>query len=102
LASIDENDEDDLSDFTDILSSNETTPETEMLRSLVFEEIEIALAELPPLQRDIFIQTEYLGLPVKEIAAKSGVPVNTLLSRKHNAVLHLRKKLQVLYEDYDE
>jgi RNA polymerase sigma factor (sigma-70 family) len=66
----------------------------------VWEEIEFALDELPPPQREIFIQTEFLGLPVKEIAKKSGVPVNTLLSRRHYAVIHLRKRLKALYVDF--
>jgi RNA polymerase sigma factor (sigma-70 family) len=70
------------------------------LRSFLWEEIEAALGELPETQRDIFIQTEFAGTPVKEIAQKTGVPVNTLLSRKHYAVVHLRKKLQDVYTDF--
>jgi RNA polymerase sigma factor (sigma-70 family) len=92
-------DDEDISDFIDILSTNETTTETETLRSFVWEEIEAALDELPEAQRDIFIQTEFAGLQVKEIAQKSGVAVNTLLSRKHYAVKALRKKLKALYAD---
>ena len=100
LAAIDDENGEDISDFIDILSADETTPETSALRSLVLEEIETALDELPEAQREIFIQTEYIGLPVKEIAKKSGVAVNTLLSRKHYAVVHLRKKLRELYEEF--
>ena len=92
-------DNDDLSDFIDILSADENTPETEMLRSLVWDAIKNALNELPPSQRDIFIQTEFEGLPVNEIAEKTGVPVNTLLSRKHYAVRFLREKLREIYAD---
>jgi RNA polymerase sigma factor (sigma-70 family) len=88
-----------LSDFIDILCADETTPETESLRSFVWETIEAALDELPEAQRDVFIQTEFAGQPVKEIAEKSGVPVNILLSRKHYAVKTLRKKLKSLYAD---
>jgi len=88
----------DLSDFIDILSADETTPETETLRSFVWDAIKTAIDELPQSQRDIFIQTEFEGLAVKEIAEKTGVPVNTLLSRKHYAVKHLREKLQEIYE----
>jgi RNA polymerase sigma factor (sigma-70 family) len=92
-------DNDDISDFIDILSADENTPETEMLRSLVWDAIKNALNELPSSQRDIFIQTEFEGLPVKEIAEKTGVPVNTLLSRKHYAVKFLREKLREIYAD---
>jgi RNA polymerase sigma factor (sigma-70 family) len=86
-------------DVLDTLSANELTPEIETLRSLVREEIESALDELPAPQRAVFVQTELWGLPVKEIARKTGVPVTTLLSRKHRAVVHLRKKLEDLYDD---
>jgi RNA polymerase sigma factor (sigma-70 family) len=91
-----------LKELSDILFSDETTspsPETEYLRSLVWTELETALSELPPEQREIFELTELDGLPVKEIAKTMGVPVNTLLSRKHYAVVHLRKQLAGLYED---
>jgi RNA polymerase sigma factor (sigma-70 family) len=86
-------------DFADLLFDVEVTPEAEYLRALVWEEIEAALAELPAEQRYIFEQTELLGLPVKEISRISGTPVNTLLSRKHYAVLRLRKRLQSLYRE---
>ncbi|GBR77492.1 RNA polymerase sigma-70 subunit ECF subfamily [Candidatus Termititenax dinenymphae] len=86
-------------DFAEVLFSTETTPETEYLSSLVWQEIETALAELPPEQREIFEQTELMDLPVKDIARTSGVPVNTLLSRKHYAVLHLRSRLKNLYAE---
>ena len=88
-------------DFADILfdGKHELSPEMEYLRALVWEEIEIALLELPAEQRDIFEQTEFLGLPVKEISEAIGVPVNTLLSRKHYAVKYLRKRLKTLYAE---
>jgi RNA polymerase sigma factor (sigma-70 family) len=95
----DDRGDDDLSDFIDILSADEITPETETLRSFVWDAIKNALDELPQAQRDIFIQTEFEGLPVKEIAEKTGLSVNTLLSRKHYAVKHLRKKLREIYTD---
>lgn len=86
-------------DFSDILfgQQSDATPEMEYLRSLIWGEIESALAELSVEQRYIFEHTEFLGIPVKEISAVTGVPVNTLLSRKHYAVLHLRKRLKNLY-----
>jgi RNA polymerase sigma factor (sigma-70 family) len=95
----DENGDTVLRDFAGLLFDDEITPETEYLRSLVWDEIEAALAELPENQRAVFEQTELLGLPVKEISRISGVPVNTLLSRKHYAVLRLRKRLRRLYDE---
>jgi RNA polymerase sigma factor (sigma-70 family) len=72
------------------------------LRSLFWAEIETALAELSPEQREIFEQTEFLDLPVKEISKITGTPVNTLLSRKHYAVLRLRERLKHLYDEIVE
>jgi RNA polymerase sigma factor (sigma-70 family) len=89
-------------EISEILFGDETaspSPETEYLRSLVWTELEGALSELPPEQREIFELTELDGIPVKEISKTMGLPVNTLLSRKHYAVLHLRKRLAGLYED---
>jgi RNA polymerase sigma factor (sigma-70 family) len=87
---------------SDVLFSNDSepvTPETEYLRSLVWKELEAALSELPPEQRDAFELMELDGLPAKEVAKIAGVSVNTLLSRKHYAVVHLRKRLKELYDD---
>jgi RNA polymerase sigma factor (sigma-70 family) len=86
-------------DIADILYGKETTPETEYLRALLLEEIQSALDELPEEQRTVFELTEIMGLPVKETARKTHVPVNTVLSRKHYAVKHLRKSLAELYAD---
>ncbi|MDR2258537.1 MAG: RNA polymerase sigma factor [Treponema sp.] len=95
----DENGEAVFQDVADLLFDAEVTPETEYLRALVWEEIDAALAELPEDQRYMFEQTELLGIPVKEISRITGVPVNTLLSRKHYAVLRLRKRLRNLYAE---
>ena len=97
----DENDEGDvLKEFSEVLFNDDNpTPETEYLRSLVWQELETALSELPPEQREIFELTELEGLTVKEISENTGVPVNTLLSRKHYAIKHLRKRLNVLYNE---
>lgn len=93
-------DESILTDFSEILFNDDNpTPETEYLRSLVWHELEAALSELPPEQREVFELTEIDGLPVKEVAEATGVPVNTLLSRKHYAVKFLRKRLEKLYKD---
>ncbi len=97
----DELDDDVLKDFSEILFSDESSPspETEYLRSLVWIELENSLSELPPEQREIFEKTELEGFSIKEISKETGVAVNTLLSRKHYAVLHLRKRLAELYEE---
>jgi RNA polymerase sigma factor (sigma-70 family) len=79
--------------------SSPATPETEYLRSLIRRELESALSELPPEQREAFELMELDGLPAKEISNNTGTPVNTLLSRKHYAVIHIRKRLQELYDD---
>ncbi|MBL7736541.1 MAG: sigma-70 family RNA polymerase sigma factor [Chitinophagaceae bacterium] len=86
--------------FSEILFSDDSPgAETEYMRSLVWKELEAALSELPPEQREAFELTELEGLPVKEVAKTINAPVNTLLSRKHYAVKHLRKRLYDLYND---
>jgi len=101
MADYRDEDEAALEEFSEALFSEETSPspETEYLRSLVWEELEAALAELPAEQRKAFELTELDGIPVKEIAATVGVPVNTILSRKHYAIVHLRKRLKTLYDE---
>jgi len=93
-------DEEDATGFIDALLADDKTPETELLRSALWEEIQSAIDELPAPQREVFIQTEFLYLSVKEISEKTGVLVNTLLSRKHYAVVHLRKKLKSMYAEF--
>lgn len=83
----------------DLLANNGETPETEFLRSLVWEELAAALADLPPEQREVFELTEFEGLPFKEIARLTGAQVNTLISRKRYAVLYLRERLSFLYDE---
>ena len=89
-------------DFADILFDRASTPETEYLRSLVWTELDAALSELPDEQRVVFEQTELMGFPVKEVAWNLSVPVNTVLSRKHYAVLYIRKRLKDLYIEFLE
>jgi len=74
-------------------------PETEYLRSLFWEALDKALAELPAPQREVFVLNEIDGIPFQEIAAQTGETVNTLLSRKRYAVLHLRERLRVLKDE---
>jgi len=96
-----ESDDEILSDISEILICDETTPspETEYLHTMFWVELENALSELPPEQREIFELTELDDIPVKEIAKTTGVALNTLLSRKHYAVKHLRKRLAALYNE---
>lgn len=78
---------------------NSNSPETEYIRSLVWEELELALDKLPQEQRDAFVLMELDGLSAKEVAEVMDVSVNTLLSRKHYAVKHLRLHMEGLYND---
>jgi len=86
-------------EISDILFGEETGPEADYLRSLILQEIETALGELPEEQREVFELSEFYGMPVREISQKTGAPGNTVLSRKHYAVLYLRKRLLGLYFD---
>jgi RNA polymerase sigma factor (sigma-70 family) len=78
----------------EMLPSPDAGPEAAYARSLLWEELEAALEELPEQQRDVFIAHEIDGRSFKQIAAETGVSVNTLLSRKRYAVLHLRERLK--------
>ncbi|MDR1552330.1 MAG: RNA polymerase sigma factor [Prevotellaceae bacterium] len=97
----DDSDDKALQDISEIMFNSElsSSPEIEYLRSLFWDELENALSELPPQQREIFELTELEGIPMKEISKVTGISVNTLLSRKHYAVLHLRNRMRELYED---
>jgi RNA polymerase sigma factor (sigma-70 family) len=86
-------------EIADVVFGSGITPETEYLRSMIFEEIKIALNDLPEKQRFVFEQTEFGNVPVKEIAEKTNAPVNTILSRKRYAVKFLQKRLKELYAD---
>ena len=95
----DEGDEGVAKEFAEILFAQTSTSETEYLRSLVWKELDTALSELSDEQREVFEQTELMGFPVKEVAWNLSIPVNTVLSRKHDAVLHLMERLKGLYID---
>jgi RNA polymerase sigma factor (sigma-70 family) len=84
----------------DILPSPDAGPAAAYARSVLLDEIEEALEELPEEQREVFLAHEIEGYSFKEIAAGTGVSVNTLLSRKHYAVIHLRKRLQGIYQEF--
>jgi len=84
----------------DLLPSAEASPEAAYARNMLLDALEDALEELPAGQRDVFIAHELTGLSFKEISVETGLSVNTLLSRKRYAVLHLRRRLQAIYEDF--
>ncbi|MEB0078308.1 sigma-70 family RNA polymerase sigma factor [Pseudomonas sp. CCI3.2] len=83
------------------LPSMDAGPDAVFARSVVLNALQDALDELPENQRDVFIAHEIAGISFKEIAAQSGVAVNTLLARKRYAVLHLRSRLQTVYDELD-
>jgi RNA polymerase sigma factor (sigma-70 family) len=84
----------------DLLPSPEAGPEALFARSVLMDELDAALDELPEEQREVFVAHEIEGRSFKELAAETGLSVNTLLSRKHYAVLHLRRRLQAIYDEF--
>ena len=84
----------------DLLPSPDAGPDALFVRNLLIDELESALDELPDEQREVFVAHEFEGRSFKEIAADTGVSVNTLLSRKRYAVLHLRERLQTIYKEF--
>jgi RNA polymerase sigma factor (sigma-70 family) len=83
----------------DLLPSPDAGPEALYFRHVLLDELEFALGELPREQREVFVAHELEGRSFKELSAESGVGVNTLLARKRYAVLHLRERLQSIYDD---
>ena len=84
----------------DLLPSPDAGPEALYARNVLLDELELALDELPEEQRELFVAQELEGRSFKEIAAETGLSVNTLLSRKRYAVLHLRERLQSIYDEF--
>jgi RNA polymerase sigma factor (sigma-70 family) len=84
----------------DLLPSPDAGPEAAYARSVLLEELNSTIGELPEEQRDVFIAHEIEGRSFREIAAGTGVSVNTLLSRKHYAVRYLRRRLQAIHDEY--
>ena len=84
----------------DLLPSPDAGPEALYARTILLDELDLALEELPDEQREVFVAHEFEGRTFKEMAAESGVNVNTLLSRKRSAVLHLRERLQTIYDEF--
>lgn len=95
-------DDDDLllDEIEDFVPSSDAGPDAEYARGVLLDELEDALAELPDEQRAVFVAHELEGRSFKEMAAESGVSINTLLSRKRYAVLHLRARLQDVYDEF--
>ena len=85
----------------DLLPSADEGPEAAYARGVLLDSLEEALEEVPAEQSEVFIAHEVMGRSFNELAEESGVSVNTLLSRKRYAVLHLRKRLQKIYEEID-
>jgi len=92
--------DDELLQWEDLLPSPDAGPEALYLRHALLDELELALDELPREQRKAFVAHELEGRSFKQMAAETGVSVNTLLSRKRYAVLHLRERLQSIYDEF--
>jgi RNA polymerase sigma factor (sigma-70 family) len=86
--------------WEDLLPSPDAGPEAAYAREVLIDEIDAALDELPEEQREVFVAHEIEGRSFNELAAATGLSVNTLLSRKHYAVLHLRRRLQAIYDEF--
>ena len=87
-------------EFQDLLPSADVGPEIALAREALIDQLDAALAELPREQRDVFIANELEGRSFADLSKESGVNVNTLLSRKRYAVLHLRERLRSLYDEF--
>ena len=92
----------DIGSLEDLLPSAEAGPEAAYARGVLLEALDDALEELPEEQRFVFVAHELEGRSFRELASETGVGVNTLLSRKHYAVLHLRRRLQNIYDEFQE
>jgi RNA polymerase sigma factor (sigma-70 family) len=92
--------DDELLQLEDLLPSPDAGPEALYARQVLLDELELAIGELPDEQREVFVAHELEGRSFKEMSAATGVGVNTLLSRKRYAVLHLRERLQSIYAEF--
>jgi RNA polymerase sigma factor (sigma-70 family) len=95
-----DDDDDQFLRFEDLLPSPDAGPEALYARNVLLDELELAVEELPEEQREVFVAHELEGRSFKEMAAETGASVNTLLSRKRYAVLHLRERLQSIYDEF--
>jgi RNA polymerase sigma factor (sigma-70 family) len=90
----------DVLQIEDLLPSPDAGPEALYVRNVLLDELELALSELPGEQREVFVAHELEGRSFKELSEVSGVNINTLLARKRYAVLHLRERLQSIYDEF--
>jgi RNA polymerase sigma factor (sigma-70 family) len=97
-----EDEDGELLPIEDLLPSPDAGPEALYVRHVLLDELQFAISELPDDQRAVFVAHELEGRSFKELSAESGVNVNTLLSRKRYAVLHLRERLQSIYDEFLE
>lgn len=95
-----EDEEGELQQIEDLLPSPDAGPEALYVRNALLDELELALDELPDEQREVFVAHELDGRSFKKMAEETGVSVNTLLSRKRYAVLHLRERLRAIYDEF--
>ena len=86
----------------DILPDVSGSADSDMMRAMIWSAVEEALEELPKMQREVFVLHEFEDKSFKEISAQTGVTINTLLSRKRYAILHLRRRLQGLYDELSD
>lgn len=91
--------EDEAINFEDIIPDLNDLPDAVLTREMVWEILDEGLSELPEVQREVFNMHEFEDMSFKEIAEVTGEPLNTLISRKRYAIVHLRKKLLELYEE---
>jgi RNA polymerase sigma factor (sigma-70 family) len=84
----------------DLLPSRDAGPDALYVRNVLLDELALAIDELPPEQREVFVAHEFDGRSFKDMAVETGVSINTLLSRKRYAVGHLRERLQNIYDDF--
>ena len=95
-----EDEDGELLQIEDLLPSPDAGPEALYVRNVLLEELEFALGELPDKQREVFVAHELEGRSFKQLSAESGVGINTLLSRKRYAVLHLRERLRNIHDEF--
>lgn len=89
-------------EMTGMVPAADDNPETEYQERMVWKQLYRALDELPAEQRDVFVWHELEGIPFSEIAALTGEPISKLVMRKRYAVLHLRKRLQIFYDELSD
>ncbi len=93
-------DEGEMLQLEEFLPSPDAGPDALYVRSVLFEELDAAIDELPEEQREVFVAHELMGQSFKELSSETGVSVNTLLSRKHYAVVYLRERLQAIHDEF--